>query len=161
MNPIICIGNYHLDKKIQEIRKVCLTIELKTPTDKQIKSIICKLMPKLDTELLNNMTEFIQGDLRKLQSTLDIYNNQQTILKNKIIQNMFQTKIYNEDVKDIVKKLIKDKYKIEDHFYIMNETDRTSVGLLFHENIIESFGKTKWNKKIDFYLKVLKNILLF
>ena len=115
-------------------------------------------MPKLDTELLNNMTEFIQGDLRKLQSTLDIYNNQQTILKNKIIQNMFQTKIYNEDVKDIVKKLIKDKYKIEDHFYIMNETDRTSVGLLFHENIIESFGKTKWNKKVDFYLKILKNI---
>ena len=158
MNPIICIGNYHLDKKIQEIRKVCLTIELKTPTDKQIKSIISKLMPKLDTELLNNMTEFIQGDLRKLQSTIDIYNNQQTILKNKIIQNMFQTKIYNEDVKDIVKKLIKNKYKIEDHFYIMNETDRTSVGLLFHENIIESFGKTNWNKKVDFYLKVLKNI---
>ena len=158
MNPIICIGNYHLDKKIQEIRKVCLTIELKTPTDKQIKSIISKLMPKLDTELLNNMTEFIQGDLRKLQSTIDIYNNQQTILKNKIIQNMFQTKIYNEDVKDIVKKLIRNKYKIEEHFYIMNETDRTSVGLLFHENIIESFGKSKWSDKVNFYLKVLNNI---
>ena len=62
-----------------------------------------------------------------MQSTLDIYNNQQTILKNKIIQNMFQTKIYNEDVKDIVKKLLKINIRLKTIF-IMNETDRTSVG---------------------------------
>ncbi len=40
MNPIICIGNYHMDKKIKELMKVCETCELKTPTQSQIKTII-------------------------------------------------------------------------------------------------------------------------
>ncbi len=29
LNPIICIGNYHMDKKIKELMKVCDVIELK------------------------------------------------------------------------------------------------------------------------------------
>ena len=32
MNPIICIGNYHVDKKIKELIKVCNSVELKTTT---------------------------------------------------------------------------------------------------------------------------------
>ena len=31
MIPIICIGNYHIDKKIKELMKVCNSIELKNP----------------------------------------------------------------------------------------------------------------------------------
>ena len=31
-NPIICIGNYRIDKKIKELIKVCNVIELKTPS---------------------------------------------------------------------------------------------------------------------------------
>ena len=31
INPIICIGNYRVDKKIKELMKVCNTIELNTP----------------------------------------------------------------------------------------------------------------------------------
>jgi len=32
MIPIICIGNYHIDKKIKEMIKICNTFELKKPT---------------------------------------------------------------------------------------------------------------------------------
>jgi len=39
MNPIICIGNYRVDKKIKELMKVCNTVELKTPTNTEIQSI--------------------------------------------------------------------------------------------------------------------------
>ena len=42
-NPIICIGNYHIDKKIKELMKVCIPIELNKPTDKQILTIIEKV----------------------------------------------------------------------------------------------------------------------
>ena len=31
MLPIICIGNYHTDKKIKEMMKVCIKIEIKKP----------------------------------------------------------------------------------------------------------------------------------
>ena len=71
---------------------------------------------------------------------------------------MFQKKNYNEDTKEITRKLLKDHYKIEEHSLIMNETDRTSVALLFHENIIEVLSKNHMNITIDFYLKILNNV---
>tara|TARA_B110000977_G_scaffold29805_1_gene38859 strand:+ start:3020 stop:4306 length:1287 start_codon:yes stop_codon:yes gene_type:complete len=158
MIPIICIGNYHIDKKIKEMIKICETVELKNPTQSQIKNIINILMPKLEDELRENMIGFIQGDLRKLKSTFDIYKNQESILKNQIIQNMFQKKNYNEDVKDIIKKLLNDKHSLKQHTEIMNETDRTSVGLLYHENIIDVLEDLPKKDTIPFYKDILKNV---
>ena len=158
MIPIICIGDYHIDKKIKEMMKVCVTIELKSPTTVQLETIINLLMPKLDPVLLNNMRPYITGDLRKIKAIYQIYKNQQSILKNKIITNMFQPKIKNEDTKHITKKLLNNKYTISQHQMLMNETDRTSVGLLFHENVIDIISKIDIKLGIPFYIKLLRNI---
>ena len=158
MIPIICIGNYHIDKKIKEMIKICSTIELKTPNDEQILNLLNILMPKLDIDLKDKMIKFIQGDLRKLKSVYDIYKNGESILKNQLIQNMFQKKNYNEDVKDIIKKIINNYYPLNSHMELMNETDRTSVGLLFHENIIDVLEKTPKEETIPFYNEILNNI---
>ena len=40
----------------------------------------------------------------------------------------------------------------------MNETDRTSVGLLFHENIIDVLEKIPKDIAIPFYIKILNNL---
>ena len=40
----------------------------------------------------------------------------------------------------------------------MNETDRTSVGLLFHENIIDVLEQFPKNNTIPFYKDILNNI---
>jgi hypothetical protein len=158
MIPIICIGNYHIDKKITEMMKVCTTIELKTPTPVQVNKIVNLIMPTLDDVLRNNMVTFIQGDLKKLASTYNIYINQQSILKNKIIATLFQPKSYNEDTKQITKKLLNNKYNINDHIILMNETDRTSVGLLFHENIIDPLSCIPKDIAIPFYINILNNV---
>ena len=158
MIPIICIGNYHVDKKIKEMIKICETVDLKTPTNEQIKNILNILMPKLENDLKLKMVSYIQGDLRKLKATYDIYKNQESILKNQLIQNMFQKKNYNEDVKDIIKKLFNNNYDLNQHTEIMNETDRTSVGLLFHENIIDVLEHFPKNNTIPFYKNILNNI---
>ena len=160
MNPIICIANYHIDKKIKEIKKVCKCIELKMSTNNQLKNLILQMMPNIEEHLQDDIITFIQGDLRKLDSTFSIYKNQASILRNKIIQNMFQLKIYNEDTKDIIKKLFNTKFKVSEHSKIMNDTDRTSVGLLYHENIIDAINKNNNNEKINFYTKILNNICI-
>ena len=158
MIPIICIGNYHIDKKIKEMMKICFTIEIKKPTNIQIKSIIDIIMPNLECQIKENMIKFIQGDLRKLKATHDIYKNHENILKNELIHNMFQKKKCNEDVKEIVKKILLNKYTLKEHSEIMNETDRTSVGLLYHENIIEPLQLEDINKTIPFYYSILNNV---
>ena len=47
LNPVICIGNYYIDKKIKELIKVCNTFELKTPTDHQMTQLIQQYIPML------------------------------------------------------------------------------------------------------------------
>jgi len=158
LTPIICIGNYHMDKKIKELMKVCTSYELKNPTTNEIDSIITEFMPNIDVQLKTNLLNYIQGDLRKLESVVKIYNKQNTILKNEIIQNIFQPKTYNEDSKKITQKLINNKYELNDHIHIMNETDRTIVGLLWHENIIDVLAKFPMEKTYPLYMKLLDNI---
>ena len=158
MIPIICIGNYHIDKKIKEMMRICFTIELKKPTGEQINNIIDIIMPKLDNSMKESIIKFIQGDLRKLKSTHDIYKNHQNILKNQLIHNMFQKKKCNEDVKEIIKKLLTNKYTLKEHSELMNETDRTSVGLLYHENIIEPLYNENIDEAIPFYYNILNNV---
>lgn len=157
-NPIICISNYHMDKKIKELIKVCNSYELKTPTNTQINNIINVIMPTLNNELTDSIVKFINGDIRKLNSIYNIYKNQYTILNSNLIQNVFKINTYNEDTKDITKKLINTPVHIEQHNTIMNETDRTIVSLLWHENIIDLLSKYPKNKSITLYTKFLDNI---
>jgi hypothetical protein len=158
LNPIICIGNYHIDKKIKELMKVCNTIELKKPTNFQVTNIIKTLMPNLEDPLQQNISTFIQYDLRKIKTMFQIYQNKNGTLNNDVINNIFQVKSYNDDTKQITQKLINSKYHINDHLSIMNETDRTIVGLLWHENIIDVLGKMKPNASIPVYLNLLNNM---
>jgi SpoVK/Ycf46/Vps4 family AAA+-type ATPase len=158
LNPIICIGNYHIDKKIKELMKVCNVIELKSPTKVQMNNIINQIIPSIDETIKPNIVNFIQGDLRKLTTIYELYKNKQDILNNNIIQNIFLMKSYNDDTRQITKKLINNNYLLEDHLTIMNETDRTIVGLLYHENIIDVIGKQSKEESIPFYLKILDNM---
>jgi len=156
--PIICIGNYHIDKKIKELIKVCNTIELNTPSTDQIRVIVNSIMPELKENISNVIINYVKYDLRKIMSVHEIYKNDKEILNTNIIENIFQTTTYNDDTKKITQKLINSNYSIDDHIRIMNDTDRTIVGLLWHENIIDVLGKYKKNVSIPFYLNILNNI---
>ena len=158
MNPIICIGNYRVDKKIKELMKVCNTIELKTPLPNQIMTVIDKLLPTVEITVKNKMVDFAQGDLRKLNSIYNIYCKNPSLFNNDTIESILQLKSYNDDTKKITHKLINGYYSIDEHTNIMNETDRTSVGLLWHENIIDVLEKTNKQVSIPFYIKQLDNI---
>ena len=76
----------------------------------------------------------------------------------KLLQDIFRPKSYNEDIKEITKKLINEIYSLNDHLTIMNETDRTIVGLLFHENIIDILEKYSKSDSIPVYIEMLDNI---
>ena len=157
-NPIICIGNYHIDKKIKDLMKVCNTIELKTPSMKQMSDVMKTLMPNMENELRENVYKFVQYDLRKLKTIYEIYTKNENILKSNIIQNIFQTKSYNDDTKKITQKLINNHYSLNDHNTLMNDTDRTIVALLWHENVIDVLDKSDKKDAIQLYMKLLDNM---
>lgn len=158
MNPIICIGNYRVDKKIKELMKVCNIVELKTPNPAQILSISNKLFSKVSEEVMNKLIIYVQGDLRKLNCIYNLYKNKPDCFTSQILENIFQIKSYNDDTKKITNKLINNYYPLHEHNNIMNETDRTSVGLLWHENIIDVIEKMDKKQSIPFYIAQLDNI---
>jgi len=147
-NPVICIGNYQINKKIKELMKVCHTFELKTPTNDQVCTILKTLHLNFEKTLNDNIVSFIQGDLRKMVSICEMASKQSNILQNDIIRAIFQTKSYNDDSKKLTQHLINNNYPIEQHKVLMNETDRTTIALLWHENIIDVLGKSTTNIQI-------------
>ena len=158
MNPIICIGNYHIDKKIKELMKVCYVYELKTPTPTQMTQIIDITMPVIDATMRKNIIVFVQGNLRKLSAVMEMNKKSNTILANNILHSIFQPKTYNEDIKKITEKLLNTEYPISDHNVLINETDRTTIGLLWHENVIDVLEKMPVSVSAPFYKLVLDNI---
>ena len=155
-NPIICISNYYIDKKIKELMKVCHVFELKTPTIMQIFRIIQtipQIAEKTTEEEKQQIVEYSQGDLRKCFSVTK-YADIASCLKT------FRLKTFNEDSKIITKRLLQNKVRIEEHNMTINETERTIIALLWHENVVDYINRSPSStlSKIQLYHKILKNI---
>ena len=159
LNPIICIGNYYMDKKIRELMKVCYTFELKAPTNRQIECLLHRLIPR-EQLLINRdiLINYIQGDIRKLNFTADLYKNKSHLLDSTIIKDIFQTKSFNEDSKRLTATLFNEYIPFNQHNIRMNDTDRTIIALLWHENIIDVIAHIPKEKQLTFYIRLLKNI---
>lgn len=158
VNPIICIGNYRVDKKIKELMKVCHVIELKTPTPPQMASLCAVLFPVLEPALQTKVLEFVQGDLRKLKNLLRLFQTHPEKFNEETLDHIFQLKSYNDDTKKITSKLFGRPFSLSEHTQLMNETDRTSVGLLWHENIADVLEKQPKSVSVPFYMEQLDNI---
>ena len=161
MNPIICIGNYYIDKKIKELMKVCNTFELKTPTVPQMNVLVNKIIPHISNatnEKKDIILKYIQGDMRKLVFVYDMFSKKPDLLNEQNLQNIFHIKSYNEDSKKITQSLINHPAKMEQHNRFMNETDRTIVALLWHENIVDVLSSKNTEQSFPFYLKILGNM---
>jgi len=162
MNPIVCIGNYYVDKKMKDLMKVCNVFELKRPTDNQIETILSNVMPTDSTSLdhqIHSLVNYIQGDMRKLSFVSEtIHKFPGLVNDNNKFQSIFCKKSYNEDAKLITKDLINKRVSIHDHNRIINETDRTIVALLWHENIVDVLEKQPKTKAIPVYSKILQNM---
>jgi hypothetical protein len=157
LNPIICIGNYNVDKKIKELMKVCNLFELKTPTQDQMKNLIRMTLPAIHESKVDVIEKYAMGDLRKLEFIKKLYTKKPELINADILQNILNIKTFNEDTNKITKSLVAHPYKMEDHNTLMNETDRTTVALLWHENIVDMIPQ-QTEKSLPFYLRFLENV---
>ena len=157
-NPIICVSNYHVDKKIKELMKVCTTVELKTPLPQQVRTLVDKLMPEVKDNTVACIINYLCGDLRKLNAVYQIYSSNEKIITKDVLDDIFRPKTLNEDTKDITKRLLNNKLPLDHHGITLNETDRTIVGLLWHENIVDPLSKIPNNIAFPIYREALKSI---
>ena len=161
MNPIICIGNYEMDKKIKEIMKVCHVIEIPAPTHCQMRSLIGEAMPAIACGLIEKIARFTQCDIRKFMLIYEIYTKNSSIITDETLDTIFKPKSCSENSKVVVNRLFKNRYSIAQHTSVISETDRTIIGLLWHENVVDRifYPRNAYTPQgAEFYERILKNI---
>lgn len=158
INPIICIGNYNVDKKIKELMKVCHVFELQMPTDSQLKQLLEQFLTPTYTPLIPDLLKYIQGDLRKLHFVQKMYTQKPHLLTSENIQNFFQAKTVSKDARQNICTLFNNPVSIDKHITLISETDRTTVAHLWHENIIDQIQNIPIEKSFPFYSKILQNM---
>lgn len=154
--PIICIGNTRGDKKIKELMKISYIIELQTPSMDQMKSIIQLLLPTHDFEKLFQYTKFDLRRLSVLHNVIkaDPYNREKHY---DLVNSLLRIECKTDDVKEMVLDLMKQKTAFGDHSLRVSDPDRTIVGLLFHENIMDIVDKSTYDAKLPLYVSMLQN----
>jgi hypothetical protein len=159
-NPIVCIGKNQGDKKIKELMKVTTNIELNTPTEAQISIIITKLMPSLNSYSHKKIYDLVKGNLRKLTNIYELYKSNMNLFKENNVDSILSLLKFNShvDAKKTTTKLLSEKMYFEQHNDVLYDTDRTSIGLLWHENVIDCIDKMDKNVTIPFYIAQLENM---
>jgi hypothetical protein len=159
-NPIICIGKNQGDKKIKELMKVTTNIELNTPSKAQISVIIQKLMPALNISSHKQIYDLVQGNLRKLTNIHELYKSNVNLFNENNLDSVISLLKFNShvDAKKTTTKLLSEKMYFEQHNDVLYDTDRTSIGLLWHENVIDCIDKMDKSATIPFYIAQLENM---
>ena len=147
--PIVCIGNTHVDKKVTELMKCCLVLELARPDRVKVGGILNELLPDLP-ETHASLIAYAAGDLKKLVSMSEIVRRTRVN-----VVDQFEGKPTVDDSKQVVKKLLYEQHSIRDHARL-NETDRTIISMLWHENVADILDKMPGS--IPLYGDILSNL---
>ena len=153
--PIICISGYHIDKKIKDLMKICNVFEIERPTALQISNLVNMIMPDIKCNMAD-ITKYVNGDLRKINMLNKIYKHDNENVA--YCLKAMTAKSDNNSVKQLTYTLLTYPTKMADHGVVVNDSDRTIIGLLWHENVIDLFNKKRHNNNINLYINILSKM---
>lgn len=159
LTPIIFIGNSNTNKKIKELMKECITYVLPSPTKLEMSHLISLLFNNLQSNEQQIILNYVETDLRKVHNIYPLVSN--SFCPSMLFGNeyLLKKKTFIEDTKNVTKHLINHNMThISEHGQFINESDRTSVGLLWHENVIDVLEQLPKKQSISIYANILNTI---
>ena len=168
--PFIFINTLQEEKKFTELYKISTLLKINPPSNIQVKNIIQKLYPtifelKHYEIIINNILHYLDNKFYKLTNIEYYYNNNLIELKfgstsncnsNSNSNSNNNTVINNSNIKLLTKNLLEHRFYLYD-LDIINYSDRTSLSLLLHENIIKLFNYNLTLDELKIYKKILHN----
>lgn len=153
-SPIICIGGRQMDKKLVELQSAtACTITLPKPDKHVISAITKNAFPAISEPSLESIVQYADGDMWRMHAAYKLYKN---CGGQGCVQALAQLHDFGRSettTKTITSFLLNSHPSYNEHDAVMSETDRTSVGLLLHENIIDVLSE----KDEPLYLECLDN----
>jgi len=151
--PIICINNTNIDKKVKELVHVCWTFKMEPPTETTLFNVLQEHNKhNLNEHELKQICSKSNNNFRNMHILYDNYTTH--IQKNMAIDS----NCYFNNTKDIIKNILLRPYDLYEHTYLLNDTDRTSVSMLYHENVIDYMNSLTTPECIEIYSDMLDRI---
>ena len=161
----IFINTLHEEKKFTELSKLSYCLKINPPTTIQLKNIIYKLYPKIldfenNTLIIDNIITYLDYKFYKILNIEYFYNNNLIELKFDTHTRTSNNSNFNinNNIKILTKNLLQYKYNLQ-NLDIINYSDRTSLSLLLHENIIKLFNNNLTHNELKIYKKILDNFI--
>ena len=157
ISPIIFIGNTNVDKNIKSLMNVCHLYELQVPTVEQMSHIISSLFPLVPA--VSPIVTFINSDLSKLNIIHGLYkDNMNKILED--IETILVPNTQNENRTLKTHRLFTEPHMLRDHSFAINDSERTTINLVWHENVVDLLSgiNIEMMPKLELYVQLLDNI---
>ena len=127
--PVICIGAPRTDKKMKELMKCCLVIQVSVPTRSEMLAVCQKHLPD-KSHLHDALATYAGGDYKKIMVLCDLLRHTD------IPVHVFEPRPFIEDIKLQAERIMNTAPEMSQHSFI-SEADRTIVSLLWHENVAD------------------------
>ena len=156
-SPVIFIANKNNEKKILDLMKVCNVFKIDSPNNNQIELILNNYISHDKNKnyikiYFNKFIDYFEYNFHKIFNLINIINDPDFNIQliNQLINNISISK----NVKNLTKDIINNKYIYTDN--IISDNDKTIVGLLYHENIIDILSSTN-KEHVNLYYEFLEN----
>ena len=167
--PFIFINTLQEEKKFTELSKLSYCLRINPPSNSQLKNIIYKFYPKIltmenNTLIVNNIITYLDYKFYKFINIDYFYKNDLIELKfitnNSNINNtsINNNNNNNNNIKVLTKNFLHYKFNLQ-NLDVINYSDRTSLSLLVHENIIKLFDNNLTQHELKIYKQILDNFI--
>ena len=148
--PIICIGSTVVDKKIKELMKCCLVLDLPLPSATDMYRAVKTLLPN-KPNLHDKLVAYAGENYTKLATVCRLMSHVDIPLE------CFETSPLAEDTKQLAQQLLNGIPKFDDHARV-NESDRAILSLLWHENAADILDALPRSDAVTRYSHILETI---
>lgn len=163
--PIILINNLYTDKKITELIKLCNIIEINKPDDCSIINILLNIFPdifsntilstdKIADDFKKTLLLYINNNLNRLKLVIKYYED--GLLYIKFLGKNVDKTAFEYNQKKVVQFIMLRHYDIN-NINILNETNKTIVSLIFHENVINLLTNLSHKEFVNIYTQIIEN----
>lgn len=170
ISPIINISNVTVDKKLSDLKKNSLEINLEKPRkislEKTCTTIIEREKMNVTPDAFQLLISYSQSDFRKLLMIMEeLYRNfGKTEIDGDKITHFFTT-IQKKQIDLTIfeaTKLLYQKYPKDSDMIYYYETDRSLISMMLHENIYNQINlrKAVQSDKIDALIKIIHHFSL-
>ena len=112
-----------------------------------------------DNQLNNKVNNKVNDEQhKKIDNIVESADEKENDSTATTLSNFLSKININQNTKNIIRFLFNNNISLSEHNKLISETDRTIIGLLWHENIIDIISKFKKSESILLYIKMLQNI---